>query len=63
LHVKAAAQSAGSAQLVLQALLPSQAKPPEQFDTCGVHWWTASQVNAVSCDAEQVDGMQVVPTG
>ena len=60
--MRPAAQSAGSAQLVLHALLPSQANDPQDV-TCGVHWWAASQVNTVSVDAEQVVGMQVVPAG
>jgi len=61
--VKPAAQSAGSAQVTLHALLLSQVNPPEQFDTCEAHWWAALQVKTVSCEAEQVVGMQVVPVG
>ena len=60
--MRPAAQSAGSAQLVLHALLPSQAKAPQDV-TNEVHWWAASQVDTVSCEAAQVDGMQVVPVG
>ena len=62
LHVKPAAQSAGSTQLVLQALLPSQAKGVH-CELCWVHWLGASQVKIVSIDAAQVAGMQVAPTG
>ena len=58
--MRPAAQSAGSTQLVLQALLPSQAKAPQSV-ICEAHWWAALQVNTVNCDAEQVGGMQVVP--
>jgi hypothetical protein len=63
LHVKPAAQSAGPRQLVLHALLPSQANDPAQDVVCWVHWFGASQVKSVSIDAEQVVGMHMVPVG
>ena len=57
-----AAQSAGSAQVVLQAVVPSQAYGPQSV-TAGTHWPAALQPNAVSVDAAQVVVAQVVPAG
>jgi hypothetical protein len=62
LQVKVAAQSAGSAQVVLQAVVPSQAYFPQSV-TAGTHWPPALQLNAVSVDAAQVVVAQVVPAG
>ena len=56
------AQSAGSAQLTLQALLSSQAYPP-QSDICEVHTPLASQVRTVSIAAAQVVAPHEVPAG
>ena len=56
------AQSAGSAQLTLQALLPSQAYGV-QFVTCWVHCPAALQVITVSIDDAQVVAPQGVPAG
>jgi hypothetical protein len=61
LQVNVAAQSPGSTHASLQALLPSHANGVQSV-TCGVHW-PPPQAYAVSIDAEQVDGMQVVPAG
>ena len=46
----------------MQALLPSQANGVQSV-ICEVHWWAASHLETVSCDAEQVAGTQIVPTG
>jgi len=63
LHVRPAAQSAGSVQgALLQALLPSQANGVQSV-IVGLHTWAASHLKTVSSDEEQVDGMQVMPTG
>ena len=62
LQTDAAAQSAGSAQLTLQALLPSQAYGV-QFVTCAVHCPPALQVITVSIDDAQVVAPQGVPAG
>jgi hypothetical protein len=51
-----------SAQLVLQALAPSQAKAPQDV-TSGVHSRAALHLKTASIDAEQVAGMQVVSIG
>jgi hypothetical protein len=62
LHTNSAAQSPGSAQLPLQALLPSQAYGV-QFVTCEVHCPPALQVITVSIDDRQVVAPQGVPAG
>jgi len=62
LQVKVAAQSAGSAQVVLQPAVPSQAYAPQAV-TAGMHWPAALQVKAVNVDAAQVVVAQVVPAG
>jgi hypothetical protein len=65
LQTNVGAQSAGSAQLTLQALLPSQAYGA-QFVTCEVHcplMLPAPQVITVSVAAAQVVAPQEVPAG
>jgi hypothetical protein len=62
LQAKFAAQSAGSAQVALQAVVPSQAYAPQSV-TAGTHWPPAPQLNVVSVDAAQVVVAQVVPAG
>ena len=62
LQAKFAAQSAGSAQVVLQAVVPSQAYAPQPV-TAGTHWPAALQLKAVSVDAAQLVVAQVVPAG
>jgi hypothetical protein len=61
LQVRPAAQSEGSAQLVLHALVPSQANGVQSV-MCAVHW-PPPQLYVVSVDAAQVDGMHIVPVG
>lgn len=59
-QVSVAAQSLSSTQLILQALLPSQANGVQSV-ICGTHAPPPLQAYVVSVDAAQVDGMHIVP--
>ena len=60
MQVSAAAQSLSSTQLIVQALLPSQANGVQSV-SCGTHCMPPLQAYVVSVEAAQVDGKHIVP--